>query len=257
MMNTIQVNVRNKIAILTLDRSRSNPINTEMVEELRDIINNIDQDENTLGLIITGKEGFFSAGVDLIELYNYDEDQLRSFWTNFLAFVAVFAAFKKPAIAAINGHSPAGGCVLALCCDYRIMADGKYVIGLNELPVGIIVPNSIFQLYAFWLGKAKAYRFLLEGKLLSPAEALSNDLIDEIAKPESILTAAERQMQKFIQFNKITWQQSKLNLRQELLEHLNADESQMLETILKQWWSPSSRAVLKTIIGNLQNKQPG
>lgn len=256
-MNTIKVTVRNKIAILTLDRSRSNPINSEMVEELRDIIRNIDQDENALGLIITGKEGFFSAGVDLIELYNYNEDELRGFWTNFLDFVSIFAAFKKPAIAAVNGHSPAGGCVLALCCDYRIMADGKYVIGLNELPVGLIVPNSIFQLYSFWIGKAKAYRFLLEGKLLSPEEALSNGLIDEISRPESIITAAERQMQKFIQFNQTTWQQTKLNLRQELLKHLNGDETEMLETILKQWWSPSSRAILKTIIGNLQNKQTG
>ena len=254
-MNTIKVNVKNKIAIITLDRSRSNPINTEMVHELREIIQNIDKDENTLGLIITGKEGFFSAGVDLIELYNYSETELRDFWTNFLDFVSLFASFKKPAIAAINGHAPAGGCVLALCCDYRIMADGKYIIGLNELPVGIIVPNSIFQLYAFWLGNAKAYRFLLDGQLLSPTEALSNGLIDEIVRGESILTAAERQMHKFIQFNKTTWQQSKLNMRQELLEKLNADESQMLETILKQWWSPSSRAILKTIIGNLQNKQ--
>jgi 3,2-trans-enoyl-CoA isomerase len=256
-MNTIKVNVKNKIAIITLDRSRSNPINAEMVHELREIIQNIDKDENTLGLIITGKEGFFSAGVDLIELYNYTETELRDFWTNFLDFVSLFASLKKPVIAAINGHAPAGGCVLALCCDYRIMADGKYIIGLNELPVGLIVPNSIFQLYAFWLGNAKAYRFLLEGKLLNPTEALSNGLIDEVVRAESILTAAERQMQKFIQFNQTTWQQSKLNLRQEVLEKLNADESQMLETILKQWWSPSSRSILQTIIGNLQNKQAG
>ncbi|MCW3119565.1 MAG: enoyl-CoA hydratase, partial [Chitinophagaceae bacterium] len=196
-------------------------------------------------------------GVDLIELYNYNEDQHREFWTNFLDFVSVFASFKKPAIAAISGHSPAGGCVLALCCDYRIMADGKYVIGLNELPVGLIVPNSIFQLYAFWLGNAKAYRFLLEGKLLSPSEALSNGLIDEVVRSESIVTAAERQMQKFIQFNQTTWQQTKLNLRQELLEKLNADESQKLETILQQWLSPSSRTILQTIIGNLQSKKAG
>jgi enoyl-CoA hydratase/carnithine racemase len=225
-----------------------------MVEELRDLLGHINNDANVYGLIITGKEGFFSAGADLIELYNYDETQLREFWTNFLDLVAIFAGLKKPAIAAINGHSPAGGCVFALCCDYRIMADGKYIIGLNELPVGIIVPDSIFQLYAFWLGKAKAYRFLLEGKLLSPAEALTNGLIDEVSRPESILTAAERQMQKYMRFNTATWQQSKLNLRRELLEKLNQDQSEILEIILMQLRSPATRAVLQTIISNLQGK---
>ena len=236
-MNTIKVNVKDKVSIITLDRPKSNAINAEMVEELRDIIGHINKDDNVYGLIITGKEGFFSAGADLIELYNYDEIRLKEFWTSFLDLVSAFAAFKKPAVAAINGHAPAGGCVLALCCDHRIMSDGKYIIGLNELPVGIIVPDSIFQLYAFWLGRAKAYRFVLEGKLMSPAEALANGLVDEVSRPESILTAAERQMQKYIRFNATTWQQSKLNLRSGLLNKLNVDQSEMLEIILKQWWA--------------------
>lgn len=253
-MNTVKVTVKNKIAILTMDRGRSNAINADMVTELRDMITNINNDDAIGGLIISGKEGFFSAGLDLVELYNYNEQQIKEFWISFLDLISVFAAFKKPAVAAINGHSPAGGCVLALCCDYRIMADGKYIIGLNEVPVGIIVPDSIFQLYAFWIGNANAYRFLLEGKLMSPEEALKSNLIDEISRPESILTAAERQIQKYTQLNWVTWQQSKQNLRHELLQKMNSDQTEMLEIIMKQWWSASTRAILETIIKNLQSK---
>jgi 3,2-trans-enoyl-CoA isomerase len=182
-MNTIKVRIKDKIAVLSLDRGRSNAINSEMVSELHQMIRNIENDDSIAGLIITGKEGFFSAGLDLIELYNYDEDQIREFWVEFLSLVTSMVSFKKPMIAAISGHSPAGGCVLAICCDYRVMAEGKFIIGLNEVPVGIIVPESIFHLYAFWLGNAPAYRALLEGKLMNTQEALSAGLVDEVVKP--------------------------------------------------------------------------
>ncbi|MNR09752.1 enoyl-CoA hydratase [compost metagenome] len=134
------------------------------------------------------------------------------------------------------------------------MAEGKYIIGLNEVPVGIIVPNSIFSLYSFWLGQANAYRHLLEGKLFSPEEALAIGLIDEVVKPESIMTAAERKVRKYMAFEANTWQQSKLNLRKGIIAATSADQSEDLEIMLKQWWSPSTRAILKSLIDNLQKK---
>lgn len=253
-MNTIKVNIKDKIAVIQLDRGRSNAINSEMVSELGQMILNIEKDDNISGVIITGKEGFFSAGLDLIELFEYDEQQIRQFWKDFLNLVTIMVSFRKPLVSAISGHSPAGGCVIALCCDYRIMAEGKYIIGLNEVPVGIIVPQSIFHLYSFWLGTARAYRFMLEGKLLHTEEALSSGLVDELVKPESILHAAERRIQKYIQMDSKTWQQSKVNLRSELIAKVSADQSDMLEIMLQQWWSPSTRSILKTIIQNLQQK---
>lgn len=253
-MNTIAVTVKDRLAIITLNRGKSNSLNRELVTELKDILHNIETDENIGGVIITGKENFFSAGLDLIELYNYNEEEAKSFWHLFLEFVAKITAFKKPLVTAINGHSPAGGCVIALAADVRVMAEGKFIIGLNEVPVGIIVPNSIFNLYAFWLGKADATRSLLEGKLFSPEEALAIGLVDEIVKPESILTAAERKARKYMAFESNTWSQSKLNIRKELIASTSSDQSADLEKMLKQWWSPSTRAILKTIIDSLQKK---
>ena len=135
------------------------------------------------------------------------------------------------------------------------MAEGNYVIGLNEVPVGIIVPNSIFELYSFWLGKANAARSLLEGKLFNPEEALSIGLIDEVVPMESIITAAERKARKYMAFESNTWRQSKLNIRKSLIEATSADQSSDLDIMLKQWWSPATRAILKTIIDSLQKKK--
>ena len=253
-MNTIKVNIKDKIAVLSLNRGKSNAINAEMVAELNQMVKNIENDDSIAGLILTGKDGFFSAGLDLIELYNYDEETIKNFWIDFLNLVTRLVSFKKPMIAAISGHSPAGGCVLALCCDYRIMAEGKFIIGLNEVPIGIIIPESIFHLYSFWLGQANAYRFLLEGKLMHTQQALSTGLIDEVVNPESILHAAERKMLTYIKLERNAWQQSKKNMRAELLKKVSADPTEMINPMLAQWWSASTRSILKTIIQNLQQK---
>ena len=253
-MNTITTTIKDGLAIISLNRPKSNSLNREMVTELTDMLTNVENDSNIGGVIITGKDHFFSAGLDLIELYDYNEAEAKSFWHLFLNFTAKITAFKKPMVAAINGHSPAGGCVIALACDARVMAEGKYIIGLNEVPVGIIVPNCIFSLYSFWLGQANASRSLLEGKLFNPEEALAIGLVDELVKPESILTAAERRVRKYMAFERTTWSQSKLNIRRELIAITSADQSADLDVMLKQWWSPNTRAILKTIIASLQRK---
>jgi len=253
-MNTLQVSIKDKLAILMLDRGRSNPMNAEMVLELTSFFTNTANDDNVAGVVITGKENFFSAGLDLMELYGYNEEQSRDFWSSFLDLQAILIRFQKPLVAAISGHSPAGGCVLAMCCDYRLMAGGKFIIGLNEIPVGIIVPDIIFDLYAFWIGKHKAYRYLLEGRLLQVDEALRDGLIDEICDPAELLFKAEQKIRTYMQFNPVTWSQSKLNLRKELIDKSSIDKTDMLNAMLKQWWAPETRHTLQLIIQNLKSQ---
>ncbi|UIR55686.1 enoyl-CoA hydratase/isomerase family protein [Sphingobacterium sp. SRCM116780] len=253
-MQHIQVKTEDRIANVFLDRGKSNAMDTVLLEELKSTIQTLKSDQVIEGVIIHGKEGFFSAGLDLITLYDYNEQEIKDFWELFLNTTQELASFPKPLVSAISGHSPAGGCVIALCCDYRIMAEGEFIIGLNEIPVGLIVPDSIFQLYSFWLGKANAYRFLLEGKLLKPQEALQVGLIDEVVAANAIQTAALRKIKSVTQFNKETWQTCKLNFRKELLEKLAVNQTDTIEKILTQWWKPSTRSILKTIIDNLKNK---
>jgi 3,2-trans-enoyl-CoA isomerase len=254
-MNTFKISITDRLAVIQLDRGRSNPINHEMVKELTSAVKDLDADREVGGLILTGKEGFFSSGIDLIEAYNYDETQSRAFWTDFIAMQATLASFKKPMVAAISGHSPAGGCVMAICCDYRLMADGKFIIGLNEVPVGIIVPDSIFNLYSFWLGQRKAYQYLMEGRLLKVDEALEAGLIDEVTTAEDLMAAAENKVRAYMQFSPKVWSQTKLNLRKQLLGQLNTDQTETLDMMLKQWWAPSTRKGLEMMIEQLIAKK--
>src|SRR5882757_4426594 len=99
-MSTFQTTIQDKLVVITLDRGRSNPINHQMVKELTDCIHKLENDDNVGGVILTGKEGFFSSGIDLIEAYDYDQEQSREFWIDFLALQHDLVSFKKPLVAA-------------------------------------------------------------------------------------------------------------------------------------------------------------
>ena len=250
-MEFINITIEAHVSHIYFDRGRSNALHQQMLDELAAAVTSAQDDPAVEGLILHGKEGFFSAGLDLITLYDYNEDEVRRFWHTFMEVTRTLVAFDKPAVAAISGHSPAAGCVLASCCDYRVMADGDYIIGLNEVAVGLIVPESIFQLYGFWLGPAQAYRYLLEGTLLKPKEALEAGLVDEVVDARRIRSAAERQLRKYTQYERNTWRQSKRNMRQALLAAFDTNQDEIIEAVLKQWWSPATRSIVKTIIDNL------
>lgn len=254
-MNYIKTKVEDHILHILLDRGKSNAMHLEMVTELIEVVLEAKNDLSVEGIILTGKEHFFSSGLDLITLYDYDRDQMASFWGAFMMLVKELVSFPKPIVSAITGHSPAGGCVLAICCDYRVMAEGEYIIGLNEVPVGIIVPQSIFRLYSFWLGEGRAYRSLLEGKLFKPAEALAIGLLDEVVPFDRIQNVAMKKMKAVTQFERNAWQASKLNLRKDLIEALSGSHDEVIKQVLEQWWRPSTRAIMKTIIDNLTQKK--
>jgi len=254
-MQHIKTTIDDHILSIFLDRGKSNAIDTQLLKELIDTLEASQQNEAIYGTILIGKENFFSAGLDLITLFQYDEEQIREFWNLFLEATSLLAAFPIPLVAAISGHSPAGGCVLALCCDYRIMAEGNFVIGLNEIPVGLIVPESIFELYAFWIGKRTAYQNLLEGKLLSPVEAKNQGLVDDIVPSNILFNTATKKIKQITQFNQKTWTTSKLNFRKEIILKLRENREETIQRILEQWWLPSTRSILKSIIENLTSKK--
>lgn len=254
-MSYIKTTHEDHILHILLDRGKSNAIHIDVVKELLEVIEEAKSNPAVEGIILSGKEHFFSSGLDLITLYDYDEERMKEFWKYFMLLVKELVSFPKPSVAAITGHSPAGGCVLAICCDYRIMADGEYIVGLNEVPVGIVVPQVIFTLYSFWLGQGLAYRSLLEGKLYKPNEALAIGLVDEVVSFDRIQNAALRRVKSVTQFERNAWSATKLNLRKDLIEMLSADHDQVIKQVLAQWWKPSTRSIMKTIIDNLTQKK--
>lgn len=236
-----------------LNRPKANAINHTMVHELSNTFLSLSKDETVRGVYLTGSSPFFSAGLDVIELFQYNKEQIKQFWFDFANMVQVLAAFPKPFIAAISGHSPAGGCVLALCADYRIMQEGNYKIGLNEVAVGVVVPNAIFELYAFAIGKQQAYQNLLSAKMLTVEEAKASGLVHQTCPEEQLITITQHVLSKLCQLETNTWQLSKQGIRASLIEKLTPTETNLKST-LEHWWSPAGRGVIEDLITQLSKK---
>ena len=251
-MDHINIKKKNDYAVVYLDRGKVNAMNHAMVVEIRKTFDQLKNDTEVRGVIITGKPHYFSAGLDVIELYQYDADQIRAFWLDFLGMMIDLTKFNKPAIAAISGYSPAGGAIIALTCDYRLMAEGeKYLIGLNEVAVGISITNSIYSLYSFWLGDRKAYQALLTGKLFNVAEAKEVGLIDQIVELDDILEAAENKMQLMLRPNDYILGTTKSMMRQELIRQMDVDLTAQVDERCEYWMSPQSRKELGAFVEKL------
>src|SRR5690606_10739609 len=100
------------------------------------------------GLVLSGGPKVFSAGLDVPYLVSLgaDREGLRAAWEAFFLAARALARAPMPVVAALAGHAPAGGCVLALCCDYRVIASLPYAIGLNDTQPGLAAPDVLQHL---------------------------------------------------------------------------------------------------------------
>jgi 3,2-trans-enoyl-CoA isomerase len=252
----LQISERKGYQVVALDRGRANALEQQVVDELREHFRRTAEDPAVGGIVLSGKERFFSAGLDLVVLYDYNPEQMAHFWRSFMALMQEMAAWPKPLVAAVTGHAPAGGCLLALTADYRVMARGEYIIGLNEIPVGITVPQAIFNLYRFWIGQQHAYTMLLEGRVVKPEEALQLGMVSELASDDDVLEQAEKQLRRYLGFHPQTWRNSKANLRRELISGLEMDFDAVFGPALQLWFSPEVRAMVQVMVEGLKSKTP-
>lgn len=253
-MSNLNIIKKSNYCIIELSRGKANPINTDLVVEMRETLQDILNDDEIRGVIWTGNtNGYFSVGLDLKELFYYDETQISNFWKEWEEMLIELTSFPKPMISAINGYSPAGGCVLAITCDFRIMADDqKLMIGLNELAVGISVPENIFLLYKFWLGERGAYQALMKARLFSPQEALAAGLVDDIKPMTEVLACAEAHLSQMLMASDTMLSNSKLSLRRSLIDGIKNVPTIPEELKLKSWFDPSSRAIMEMVVRRLE-----
>lgn len=257
-MQFLKITKKENYAIIAMQRPKVNAINFQMVEELRTVFKDMDADEAIRGVILMGMPHVFSAGLDLVELYGYDKDKMREFFIAFGSMHVEMVKFSKPFICGVTGHSPAGGTVIAIAADHRIMAEGEqFGIGLNEVAVNVQITTNLIRGYSFWLGESQAYKNVMAGKLLSPNEALKQGLVDEVVPVEQVLASAEERMEQYLEANYDIIRNTKAKLRKPWMEDFADDE--LAEEELAQaeaiWWSPEVRKRMEMFIYMLKNRK--
>ncbi len=254
-MDNIIVTYKRDYAIVQLNRGKVNAMEQKLVDELRVTIKEMENNDDVKGVIISGQPHYYSAGLDVIKLYNYNESEIGPFFTSFGQMYIELARFSKPLIGAITGHAPAGGCVIAITCDYRVMPDDpKYKIGLNEILVNVPLSQDLIDGYTFWLGAGLAHRYLLSGKMMSPQEAYDIGFVDELCPLDEVLSRAEKQMQEYLNADTRIFKSIKYKTRKSWIDNMGANPTAALKENLDIWWSPSVRARIKMFAEMLSNK---
>ncbi|HET6396691.1 MAG TPA: enoyl-CoA hydratase/isomerase family protein [Pseudoxanthomonas sp.] len=213
---------------------------------------------DTDAVVLSGEAGVFSAGLDVPHLLALGEDRhaLHAAWGAFFGAARALAALRIPVAAAITGHAPAGGCVLALCCDYRVMARSPdparpYAIGLNETQVGLAVPDGVQVLLRRAVGRRRAERMLVTGALLPAGEALEAGLVDELAAPEAVVPRAIAWLEGLLRLPRAPMLQTRAIARADLAEAL-APESLHLDRFVDGWYEPDTQAGLHALLARLR-----
>jgi enoyl-CoA hydratase len=154
------------ILTLRLAHGKASALDTELVDALLRELDEVEED--TRALILTGTGSIFSAGVDLFRLTREGADYVRHFLPLLSRFVRTLFSFPRPVVAAANGHAIAGGCVIVLASDVRLMADGAGTIGLPELSVGVPFPAAGIEVVRFAVPREKVQTLLYTGRTLPP-----------------------------------------------------------------------------------------
>lgn len=246
----IDTTLQDGIATLTLNRPPVNALNLSLLQALDAELTSAY--ENSEAVIITGRPGLFSAGLDIPEWLTYDRDTVKQAWHALFSVCRNLATAPVPVIAAINGHSPAGGAVLAMFCDERIMADGAFCIGLNEVQVGLAVPAEIHRPFERLLGKQTAQKLLLEGKLLSPSEALAVGFVDQVCPPEQLQEATTERLNTLLSRPRHAMLETRTRLRQDLVDMVGAPGQWDLDAMADAWLNEHTQAALHAVVAALK-----
>ncbi|KAM7427803.1 hypothetical protein ABFA07_021127 [Porites harrisoni] len=238
MSSLVNVEKQGKVAVLELNRKPVNSFSLDFLQEINENLDQMENDQDCCGIIITsGLPKVFSAGLDLVkEVYKpSSEKQLSTFWQAFQEMWLRVYGSRLLTVAAINGHALAGGCVLSLACDYRIMAEGP-TIGLVETEAGVPPPFWVFNNLAAVVGKGAAEKAILSSKRYTAKEALDIGMVDKVVPKEKLIDEAKSQLNELTMFSGRTMQLTKMVMRKDAVDALEnrreEDIKEFVDTIM-------------------------
>lgn len=245
-MELIEIEYQDNVAVMRLNNGTTNPLNLKFLQIISRELQKLKQDNSVVGLVLTGNnDKFFSIGFDIPKLYDASRDEFRTFYRTYNSLCMELYTLPKPIIAAITGHAIAGGCILTLCCDYRFIAEGRKLMGLNEVKLGVSVPYPGVVILHQVVGTRNAREILEVGDFYEADESLGMGLVDHVFPLEQVLPEAIEKAKKVGELPNEAYQEIKRNniekVEEQILTHLEEKEQFFIEC----WFSDDARERLK------------
>ncbi len=254
---SIDIHDHADIREIRLARPPANALDTALCRELIGAVNQAQADDKH-AIVLSGAPHIFSGGLDVPYLLSHGADRNKLFdsWQAFFGAAKTLAETRIPVVAALTGHAPAGGCVLALCCDYRIMARSvdsarPYAIGLNEVQVGLAAPEGIQRLLRRVVGPHRAERLLVAGEMVPAEQAVQIGLVDELVDGDLVVARAIAWLQDLLRLPRQPMLHTRDVARVDLREAL-APELIQLDRFVESWYSDDAQAALQALGARLR-----
>ncbi|XP_061714921.1 enoyl-CoA delta isomerase 1, mitochondrial-like [Cydia pomonella] len=243
------------IAVVTLQRAPVNSLNLDLLQAMSKALDDVAKNKPRGMILTSASPTVFSAGLDIMEMYKPDLKRAEQFWTTLQEVWIKLFGFKFATAAAINGHAPAGGCLLAMSCEYRAMVGGKYTIGLNETALGIVAPLWFMDTMCHTIRTRDAELALTTAKLFTVDEALKVGMIDEVASDKAdAIDKCKKFIKKFDRTPPLARTMTKLKIRQGPLSHMQKIRQADTQEFLAFLQNPQVQQALEMYIQSLKAK---
>src|SRR5262245_5565578 len=250
-MDNLRYERQGPLGVVRLSKARGNAIDAALVEDLIKLTGEAAAEDGLAGLMLASAHPkLFSPGLDLVSLIEYDRAGMRHFMGRFAEMLWGLYGFRRPVLAAVNGAAVAGGCILALTADWRVLKRGA-PIGLNEVKVGVPLPWSVSTLLRASVPPQSLARVALLGRNFADDEATGAGLADEIAEAEGFEEACLARAREFVEKDAAALGRTKSYLRRGVLSEMRAHEGELLSEWLDAWFSPSTRLRIRRIVEDM------
>lgn len=238
------------IVTLRLAHGKANALDVEFLEALT---RELGDAADARAVIVTARGPIFSAGVDLFRLTEGGEGYVRRFFPLLTGFIRALIAFPAPLVVAANGHSIAGGGVMIMGGDYRLLAEGSGRVGVPELVVGVPFPSAALELVRFAVPADRINPLLFLGRTYPPPEALAHGLVDEVVPPEALASRAREVAEQLAGISPSAFRLSKRMLRAPVLERIDRSAADD-EEALTLWLAPETHERIREYLAKTVRK---
>ena len=176
----VTAEVRDRVGWITLDRPPANSYDAGFLEELDQAIGQVAEAEVAVAVVRSASEKFFSAGADVKGFLERSAEENMVMCRRAHQVLGRFADESPLFIAAIAGHALGGGYEIALACDVRVAAEGRYRIGLPEVTLGLLPGTGGTQRLPRLIGRGRALELMTTGRTVTPAEAERLGMVDRL-----------------------------------------------------------------------------
>jgi enoyl-CoA hydratase/carnithine racemase len=242
----LSIDYHDTVAVVKLKREVTNALNLELLNQLADILHRVKHDPNTRGLVLaSSNEKFFSIGFDIPHLFELSREDFGLFYTTYNRVCLDLYTLPKPTVAAITGHAIAGGCILTLCCDYRFIAEGRKLMGVNEIKLGVHVPYPGDYVLRQIVGARTARDAMESGEFYPSEQLLERGMVDQVLPLEQVLPASIEKAQSLGAFPQEAFAVIKRNRVETVEAQIRARLEEKERFFIECWYSDETRQLLR------------